>query len=94
MTMTIGDTYINKGDDYWTSGINIGEHGNCIICFGASESKAIALRDKVLAAFQGSPTDAMLDAGMEAFGNTELVGDRFTRRALAAAYTAMKKQDV
>lgn len=50
-----------------------------------------------IATLQGSaalPSEAitpeMLKAGMKAFGDTELVGSKFTERALAAAYTAMR----
>jgi hypothetical protein len=43
-----GDTYRNKGDDFFTSGIDIGDHGNAINVYRASEEEAIALRDKVL----------------------------------------------
>jgi hypothetical protein len=34
-------------------------------------------------------TEAMIEAGKRAFGDTELVGDDYIGRALTAAYTAM-----
>jgi hypothetical protein len=54
-----GDTYIADGDDYWTSGIDIGEHGNAVVCYARPESAAIALRDEVMAAMLAArtPTD-------------------------------------
>jgi hypothetical protein len=54
-----GDTYIADGDDYWTSGIDIGEHGNAVVCYARPESAAIALRDEVMAALLAArtPTD-------------------------------------
>ena len=45
-----GDTYINKGDVYHCSGIDVGDHGNRIECFGSTEQDAELLRDRVLAA--------------------------------------------
>lgn len=56
-----GDTYINEGDDYWTSGISVGEHGNRIVCYGASESEAAALRDNVLTAMRALEPRASSD---------------------------------
>lgn len=62
-----GDTYINEGDDYWASGIDIGEHGNAIVCFAWPESAAIALRDKVLAALHSNtePAAPVLDGARQ-----------------------------
>jgi len=49
-----GDTYIAEGDDYWTSGIDVGGHGNCIVCYGSSEAEADALRDEVMEALRAA----------------------------------------
>jgi hypothetical protein len=46
--LSIGDTYIRPGDDYWTAGINVGEHGNRIVAYGRPEEEAARLRDLVL----------------------------------------------
>jgi len=45
-----GDTFIEEGDDYWTAGIHVGDHGNAIECYRSTEDEANALRDFILEA--------------------------------------------
>lgn len=45
--LALGDTYLEAGADFHTSGINVGKHGNRIQCYGRKPEDAEALRDEV-----------------------------------------------
>ena len=61
---TKGDTFLEDGDDHWQSGIDAPNHAQIIVCYGANETKATALRDKVLKAL-AAPNQPLSDSVVE-----------------------------